>query len=282
MIKKKICVKNCSMRRLSLIFQEILKFAFLFLLFFIWLRFLIRKNFVLVIVLSALLSVAIYLLFFFLRRRKKAKVGLKLKEKEDAENMFLSLACEENYMDFFEKLSLTKHKNVEKHKKYLTITHPEHVKTVLWADFSFDGLTSNKLLEIYKQVKKEKATKIVILCKEVSDKKVFTLLGSFKEKIEIFDQYQTYEKLYKYYNVFPEISKKYPSEKKLVLKDFFAYSFNKKRTKGYLFSALVLILSSLFLRTTIYYCIVASILVVFAIISQFNPRFNRKDNPEIL
>ncbi len=210
------------------------------------------------------------------------KVGLKLKEKEDAENMFLSLACEENYMDFFEKLSLTKHKNVEKHKKYLTITHPEHVKTVLWADFSFDGLTSNKLLEIYKQVKKEKATKIVILCKEVSDKKVFTLLGSFKEKIEIFDQYQTYEKLYKYYNVFPEISKKYPSEKKLVLKDFFAYSFNKKRTKGYLFSALVLILSSLFLRTTIYYCIVASILVVFAIISQFNPRFNRKDNPEIL
>ncbi len=270
------------MRKFNLIFQEVLKCALLFMLFFIWFRFLIRKSLALVIVLSLLSSVVVYLFLLFLSRRKKIKTGLKIKEKEDAENMFLSLSCEEKYMEFFEKLARTKHDNVAKHKSYLTISHPENVKTVLFPDFAFEGLTANKLFEIYNKVKKENATKIVILCKEVSDKKVFPLLGAFSEKIVIFDQYQTYEKLYKFYNVFPEITRRYASEKKLAIKDFFSYSFNKKRTKGYLFSALVLVISSLFLRTTIYYCIVASLLVVFAIISQFNPHFNPKDSPEIL
>ena len=64
----------------------------------------------------------------------------------------------------------------------------------------------------------------------------------------------------------------------MVLKDFVSYSFNKNRTKGYLFSAFVLILSSLFVRATIYYCIIASILVVFAFVSQFNPYFNKKND----
>ncbi|MBQ8793050.1 MAG: hypothetical protein IJZ62_05715, partial [Clostridia bacterium] len=90
------------------------------------------------------------------------------------------------------------------------------------------------------------------------------------------------QKLYKYYDVYPEMTHKYKKEKMLVFKDFLAYSFNKKRTKGYLLSAFILILSSLFVRGSIYYCVISSLCVIFALISYFNPYFNTKNEGDIL
>ena len=165
----------------------------------------------------------------------------------------------------------------------MTINHEkEKVKTLLYFDSSFEGLNVARFMEIYNKVKKEKASKIVIVCKTISDKQLFAFSLNFKEKFLFLDEYESYQKLYKFYDCFPEITNSYKKEKKLVFKDFLAYSFNKKRTKGYLFSAFILVLSSLFVRATIYYCIVASLLVVFALVSQFNPYFNVKNDTEIL
>ena len=282
MIKKNKSVKNFAMRKINLIFQEILKITLIYLFCFIWIRFLIRKLW-LSILLSLCLTAIIYLTIYFFQKRKQNKTGLKLKEKEEAEDMFLSLACENEPINFFVKLASKKHKNITKHKHYIVIDHlEEKVKTLLFVDLSFEGLTVPKFMTIYNSVKKEKASKIVICCKEVTDKQLSSFCQNFNEKFLILDTYSTYEKLYKFYDCFPEITHRYKKEKKLAFKDFIAYSFNKTRTKGYLFSAFVLVLSSLFLRMTIYYCIVASILVIFALISQFNPYFNLKTEQEIL
>lgn len=270
------------MRRLNLIFQEILKFVLIYLFLFIWIRYFVR-NLLFAVVISLFSSLASYLVLLLFNKKKKTQSGLKLKEKEDAENMFLSLACQNNPMDFFVKLSSKKHKSIEKHKTYLTINHEkEKVKTLLYFDSSFEGLNVARFMEIYNKVKKEKASKIVIVCKTISDKQLFSFSLNFKEKFLFLDEYESYQKLYKFYGCFPEITNSYKKEKKLVFKDFLAYSFNKKRTKGYLFSAFILVLSSLFVRATIYYCIVASLLVVFALVSQFNPYFNVKNDTEIL
>lgn len=218
----------------------------------------------------------------FVMQKKKNKQNLKIKEKQDAQNMFFSLACDDKPIDFFEKLALTKHKNVVKHKDFIIVKHEnEKVSTLLYADFSFQGLTISRFMEIYNKVKKAKVTKIVICCKIVSEKELAVFIKNFSEKILIFDEFETYKKLYKYYNFFPEITHKYTIDKKMTFKDFVAYSFNKNRTKGYLISAIVLIISGLFVRTTIYYCIISSILVVFALISQFNTLFNSKTDDEV-
>lgn len=270
------------MRKINLIFQNALSFLFVFLIFFVWIRYILRKLWLSVFV-SALLSVLVCFVSWFVRRKKSLKKGLKLKEKEDAENMFFSLACDNNPIDFFVKLASKKHNNISKHKKYIVINHEkEKVKTLLYFFASFDGLNISKFIEIYQQIKKEKASKIVICCKCVPDKQLFTFCENFEEKFLILDEFGSYEKLYKFYDFYPEMTHKYKKEKKLVFKDFLAYSFNKKRTKGYLFSSLILILSGLFVRTTIYYCIVASLLIVFAVVSRFNPYFNKKIDPEIL
>lgn len=282
MIKIAKSVKNQLMRKINLILQEILKFVLLFLFSFIWTRYFLRKLWIAICV-SLILAISVYFILFILKQKKQTKIGLKLKEKEEAENMFLSLSCEDNPMEFFIKLASKKHKDIKKCKNYIVINHlKENVKTILWFDSSFYGLTIARFMEIYSKVKKEKATKIVICCKEITEKQLFTFSQNFEEKFLFLNEYDTYEKLYKFYNYFPEVTKKFSKEKKMVFKDFLAYSFNKKRTKGYLFSAFILILSSLFIRTTIYYCIIASILVVFALISQFNPYYNSNKEIEII
>lgn len=293
----------------------------MFLLSYVWIRYFVRK-FWLALMLSALLSAAAYAIYVFFVRKKRSKNTLRLKEKEDAENMFLSLAFDNHPMDFFARLASLRHENVTKHKEYLIITYPKTDKnstdinnakntaaknttsskattntaanrttknkattsnpaTVLFADFSFEGLTVSRFMQIYNKVKKEKPTKIVVVCKSV-DKSLPAFVTNFSEKILLLDEYQTYQSLYKLYECFPEISHRYAPAKKMALKDFMAFSFNKSRTKGYLFSALVLIISGLFIRPTIYYCIVASLLVVFALISQFNPYFNKTPSQEVL
>lgn len=322
----------------------------MFLLSYVWIRYFVRK-FWLALILSALFSAAVYAIYVFFVRKKRSKNTLRLKEKEYAENMFLSLALDNHPMDFFARLASLRHENVAKHKEYLVITYPSQKNnsadmknntsymgtncstknkettknatygisknstlinkiitknaienntsntaanrttknkattnnptTVLFADFSFEGLTVSRFMQIYNKVKKEKPTKIVVVCKSV-DKALPAFVANFSEKILLLDEYQTYQSLYKLYDCFPEISHRYATAKKMAFKDFMAFSFNKSRTKGYLFSALVLIISGLFIRPTIYYCIVASLLVVFALISQFNPYFNKTPSQEVL
>lgn len=286
------------MRKINLFLQEALKFVLLFLLCFVWTRYVFRKLW-LSVVLSLFIATIIYVILWFLGQKKNNKQGLKLKEKADAEDMYLSLVCQNKPIDFFVNILAKQYEKIDKHPDYVTYVQnksadeqkqtknsqneslkslEKHEKTVLYFDNSFDGLNVSKFLKIYNKLKKEKANEIIIICKEISDKQIFSICQNFKENFVILDQYQTYQKIYKPNQTYPEIKVKCKNEKKMVFKDFVSYSFNKNRTKGYLFSAFVLILSSLFVRATIYYCIIASILVVFALVSQFNPYFNKKND----
>ena len=267
------------MRKINFIFQEVLKFLLIFLLMFVWIRYFLRSLWLAILV-SALVSAVVYAILYFIFRKKKNKEGLKIKEKEDAENMFLSLACNEKRMNFFAELALKKHKDVRRFSKYILITHENKTKTLLYPKMDFESLTIQKFLEIYNAVK-GKAEKVVILCHSF-DKDVKAFANNFDIYFLILDRFDTYQNLYKFYNFFPEVKERYKKDKMLSFKDFVAYSFNKKRAKGYLLSAFLLVLSALFVRTTIYYCISATILIIFAIISRYNNIFNFKDNGEVL
>lgn len=231
-------------------------------------RYFVRKFWI-SLVFSVVLSILIYLTITLFSRKKQTKIGMKLKEKQDAENIFLSLATSPNAMDFFVEIAKKYGEKVTKHKEYVTIENSDK-KTIIFANLTFEDLDNARFVEIYNKIRKEKPSKIIVLCHDISDKNLSIFLKNFDEEILILNQYETYQKLYKESNLFPPITRKYALEGKLKFKDYLNFSFNKNRTKGYLFSSFILILSSLFVKATVFYCIVSSILIVFAILSQLN------------
>ncbi len=261
------------MKYVSLILQSLLRAILIFSLTFIWVRYFIHALW-LSILLSCLITMVLDIFIRFITKRRNNKSNMKIKEKEEAENMFLSLATSSNYMTFFLNLSKKENPNATKKKNYIILENPEN-KTLFYPFMSANELSKDDIAKIIILANKEKAGKIVITCGEIN-KEAFSFSKSLNIPIILLDKFSTYNDLYKYYDIFPKITLTYQKSKKLAFKEMLAYSFNKSRTKGYFLSAIVLLISTFFIRMNIYYTIMASLLLIFALISFFNPYFNIK------
>ncbi len=267
------------MQKISYIFQIIFKIALIFLIIFIWVRYFVSS-----LLISILITVSLTLIIDFITRfiakKKYNKTSLKQMEREEAENCFLSLSINKKSTDFFLKLAEKKHK-AEKRKNYILINHEENVKVILFPYLTHKALSTDDIIKILSATKSISPSKIVVVCGSI-EKETFSFIKNFDVEFVLLDQYETYQKLYKPYETYPEITIKYKKEKSLAFKDLIAYSLNRSRAKGYFISALFLILSTLFVKTTIYYCIVASVLVMFSLISLYNPFARNVKTKEIL
>lgn len=262
------------MKKLLFLLQIILKCSLIFFLAFIWLKYFINALWISIV--SAVgITILIEIVSFILSKKRKNAKDLKLKEKEDAENIFLSLLTQTDYLSFFESLAKTRHKNVVKKKEYICIKNVEEdKKTILFPFIKMKLLGLDDISIIAKICNKEKANKAVIICYDY-DKNCISFAKNFEFDTILLDRFETYISLYKEYDYYPQITNKYKKEAKLTFKDLIAYSFNKSKTRGYILSALILFLTSFFVNVNIYYCIACSILLLFALISYINPKFNK-------
>jgi len=273
----KFCQKEC-MKKFSLLLQIFFKLFLIFLFILIWIRYFV-DSLVYSIIISAILTFIVDFFTRFFFKRKQKKLSLILKEKEDAENMFFSLAMEQNSNNFFSTLLKNK-QDLTSHKDFFTFKEGEKVIS-LFPIFNFSPTTVNEIAKALKKTKKYKPNKIIILSGEYS-KECFSFINIYDEEIILLDKYQTYEKLYKRYNTFPNVIKTKKEIKKTSIKDILSFSLNRSRVKSYLFSALALLFCSLFVKNTLYYSIVSSILLILAIISLSNPFTKQKAVKEII
>ena len=255
------------MKKFSFIFQSFFKLFLIFLFVLVWVRYFVN-SLIYSVLISAVLTFIIDLVTRLLFNKKHKKISILTKEKEDAENMFLSLAMEKESISFFSSLFISKDSIVQ-HKDYLSYKENGN-KIVVIPLLAFLPLTINDIAQTIKKVKKEKSNKIIIIGGEYT-KDCYNFINIFEEKIILLDKYQTYENLYKRYNIYPEIKKNTKETKRNTFKEILAFSFNRSKTKGYIISALALLFCSLFVRNTLYYSIVSSILLIFAIVSLTNP-----------
>lgn len=256
------------MQKVSFVFQIIFKIILIFLITFIWVRYFVR-SLLWSVVITSIITLAIDFITRIFSRKKQMASALKKTEREEAENCFLTLSMDKNALDFFTTLAQKQHTAVKK-KDYVLISHESGEKVVLFPHLSFSPLSPDDVANIIAKTQSVKPAKIVITCAS-AQKESFSFAKNFECEVLILDQYETYQKLYKPYECKPEIKLKYKKEKGLAFKDLVAYSLNKSRAKGYFISALILIISTMFVRATIYYCVVASILIIFALISLYNP-----------
>lgn len=266
------------MKKFLFILQVFIKCALIFLIAFIWLRY-IFDSLWLSIILSFSITFLIELLSILFNRKKGTKNNLKIKEKEEAENMFFSLAQEKNNMDFFYNLVKSRYSDVNKYKSYIEITHNNSSKVILYPFMKFQKLLHDDVIEITNNIKII-PDKLVITCNDY-DKSLLNFIRNFTFEIIIIDKFETYSALYKEYDYYPKIIV-VQRKIKYNFKDFISNSFNRTKTKGYFLSALALLIISFFVQMSIYYCIVASLLLIFALFSFTNKIYNKKIEKELL
>ncbi len=260
------------MKKISLyvIVDTIFKFALLFILNLIWSLYFIRTVW-LAITISAIATIVTIILFSFFSKKKIKKTKPVLEENqhiEDIKNTFIFME-RSKLINFFYSLCLQKH-SAQKHKDYVRVTNEKDV--ILYPYFKMSILNCDTLIDIYNSINKKNVKKIVVLCNSY-DNAILKCLEMFKCETIVLDYKQTYYKLLKYYEFYPEITVKSKPKIKSTAKQILLLSFDKKRTRSYVISALFMCFASFFVVYKIYYLIVASILLICAIICQINFNF---------
>ena len=110
------------MKKFLLMLQFFLKMGLVFVLVFIWCKFFLNDLF-LSILISITISFITTIIITLITKKSLKETSLKIKEKEEAEDMFLSLSSQTNsfQIDFFYNLIKTRHQVVYKKSRYVII-----------------------------------------------------------------------------------------------------------------------------------------------------------------
>lgn len=268
-------IKNVNkfyMKKFLYLFQQFIKCSLIFFIAFIWLRFFLKELWQ--ILLSAfIITLVIEIGTFLLTRKKNNSSYLKLKEKEDADDMYFSL-INSNYIDFLFNLFSTRFGKIEKKKEYIKIKS-EQENLIVYPMPSLDTINAPAIVNIMKKFKNVHFDKLMIICYDY-DASCNAILQSYNKEIFLLNRYECYSSIYKEFDFYPMITHKFYKKGKQTFKDLLAYSLNKSRAKGYLISATIIFITSFFVQINLYYCIIATILLLLALISYINPKYNKK------
>lgn len=216
----------------------------------------------------------------FLSSKKQKKYAIKQEEQSKIQEYINSFIFSEDSfnVNFFYNLAKTKHNAVKK-SKFVVIEHPDS-RIILYPHFTYKTFCIDDVINIINKVKTLN-TKRIVICTNKYDTNVPSFIKKLPIEIYILDGTDTYYELLKKYNCFPQPTK-LEQENKITLKELASFALNKKRTKGYFISSIFLLFSSFFVPFKLYYIIISTILLILALVSFINPKFNKKTNIELL
>lgn len=268
---KKLTIINL----IDLFFKSML----LFFLNLIWTLYFIQVGW-LCVILSLITSIGMLILIEYRKKKKTKRTKPLLEEQnliENITNTFIYMP--QNLVVAFFNNMLQKDYKTQVHKNYLSIESTSPI--ILYPYFKNENLNSDKLIEIYNSISPKKFKRLIILTNKYNPN-VLGTINNFKNQVLILDNKQTYYNFCNKFNCYPKLIVFNKPQPKNTYKQLLAIAFNKKKTKGYALSALFIVFSSIFVTYKIYYLIVASILIIFAILSQFQFNFNKIQEENIL
>lgn len=268
------------MKIFNYILSRIFRIILIFMLVFMWVRF-YENNLMVCLSITSILTIGIDLLFTFFIQKKENKVNLKKAEIEKAEGFcnYFIFNNQSVAIDFFNELLSLNYKTEKKND--FIIFENEKTKAIFYPYFTFDKVTVNNLVEIFNSTKNVPSDKIIVCCNNF-DNQTLIFANSLPCKFILIDKYNVYEKIMKKYNFFPKENLIIKSPKKNNFKTLLEYALNKKRAKGYIFASFILILSSFFVKVSVYYLIISSILLLLALFSYTNKTYNKNISDNIV
>ena len=257
---------------LGKIIDFIFKNVVVFFIAFVWIRFYVRDLY-----LTLFLTTVVTVLFGVIITLKNQK-SFETKTLSNEENKQIHLFSNEflfsdhnTNLNFFNKLAKQKHTS-----KIEGIFIKTKGNILIYPYYKKRKLNSDDFTNIFIKAKQLNPDKLIITCKE-AEQEVLNLTNQIALfKIIVLNEKETYFKLLKAYETYPEITNKMVDEQKLTFQQLIEVAFNKNRTKGYFISGIILLFASLIIRYNLYYIIISSLMLTFALFSYSNKRFNKK------
>jgi len=229
----------------------------------------------LAVAITSVLTLAFDFLLSFVTQKKGLKASLKKGDIARAEGyannfIFNGKAIAVDF--YFEMIS--QNFTATKKTDYI-LFEKDGQNNIIFPFYTYNKMTIQDLVFIYNKIKKLTIDKVIICTNDVEEN-TKTLVAKLPIKFVILNKYETYESLMKKLDFFPNTILTIDDSPKLTFKTFLAFSLNKKKAKGYIFASFVLLISSLFVKVTLYYLIFSSALLILAIFSYTNTIYNKK------
>ena len=224
-------------------------------------------------IVSITISLLLCLVHYYVSLKKDKKNSITKKQKKHMSQVLSTLIYmpDTMVMNFFYKLVKTKH-NCVCNKNYITIINDDK-NVVLFPKINNQKLSLSDFAEIIKQVFSSNIKRLIVLCNDY-DNKINLELQKFDFEIIFLKNDEIYLKLLKKYEFYPQILIKEKQKTKKTILYLLNSCLNKKRTKGYFLTSICIFIASFFNPYKIYYVLVSSFLIILAIFSWFNIKFN--------
>ena len=257
----------------SIVIDKIFLILSTFFITFIWIRYHVHNTFLILLYTSILTFVICSIIHIFYKKKQK-KYNLSKKDSKNIENLsfFLNFQTKQQVLNYFKTAIENKNFTVKTNGNFLVFE-----QNILYANYLTTCTNQNDIIDIVVKAKSKNFTqKNLVICSPCFNdeaKKITRRVTDFN--IQLLNEKDVYYKLFKPIALPIEKVKNKKTKKQKAL-ELLNIAFNKKRFKGYFFSAIILLIGSYFLRYNLYYLIFASILSIFAIFSYFNTTFNKK------
>lgn len=274
MFKSKIVANNFYMKNLK--FSKIIDFVFInfivFLITFAWIRFLIKKI-ILALILSAIILLIFNFIKYFFNKSKEDKFKISKTLEQDIESYNLTLISNETgeNLKFFANMLIDKSPKIIEEQNL--VLYKENCSGII-EDFALAPIYCEPELQYSMALKhisfaiKNKAKCVYLCCNACSQKTKLLLEKIDNIQVVILDKNLVYSNFFKVYNTYPDIKFKFKIDKKIKLKEIINISFDKSRTKSYFLSGLFIFFCSFFVKYNFYYVFMSSLLFLFALLSK--------------
>lgn len=270
------------MKLLPRIVDCILLTALVFAVSFVWAQYYIRLNH-LSWLFSAALSIAVLIICIIFMRRKTKKQSVSAIKKDKTETTLIQLLfmSEAETLKYFEKVL-----NAKSNNKYsIKDGYLQSGKTAVAIAFRHEALTLQSLTDIMSRICRqnhdnnsgtEQIENIIVLVNSVYPKAKEYISAVESPKVLI-KEYDEVFKLLSETDIYPETFIKLKQTRSSA-RELFNIAFSRKRVKGYLFAAIMLLFSSWITPFPLYYLIFATIAASLAAVSLFNIRLKTPEN----
>lgn len=256
------------MNKIPSIANTAVRCFFIFIIAYLWLSYVVN-NWLIVIVLSALIAFAVNgVIVIFTRRRNSANK----QTKEQAEHMRktvlqLKFLKPQQILTLF-KTALCQKGTCTLTTRKLTIKKDTAPQIELFTLFHKDPTVAD-IIECLNAANKKG---VVSIASEKFNPHVTAFVASLKTDIKLLDGAYVYREILSPSKTFPEISIETKTNARRTFAQLKKTMLSPERTKGYMLTALVIFATSFLVKFSLFYIIVATAVFTLSIISHFGPR----------